>query len=91
MKWQPIELAPKYSRYSGREMLLRWGNEDGREYIAFGWWEDERYAKKPKPHWAGHPFGTRYSKNNEPTHFLIIEGPAAQAIKDQNYDTEIKQ
>lgn len=90
MEWKPIELAPKISQFDKVKMLLRWPDE-GREYISFGWWEEERYAKKPRPHWGGHPFGIRYSKNNEPSHFLIIEGPYAQAIAEQNFDTETQQ
>lgn len=60
--WQPIETAPK-----DREIWL-WFPTMLRGHMTVGRWEDDRYAKKPKPYWAGSVRGrVNEYRDNPPT------------------------
>lgn len=66
MKWQPIETAPK-----DRYILL---------YIEFlgvicGHWENDGYAKNPKPYWTNDLellFGKKGCRWLQPTHWMPL-------------------
>ena len=45
-QWQPIETAPK-----DRTIILFRPTASGPIRIAPGWYQDMKYAKKPKPYW----------------------------------------
>lgn len=67
MKWQTIDTAPKDRR------ILVWINRIG---TMTGWWDDERYAKVPKPHWKTHAAFvhgvSETRKNHQPTHWMEL-------------------
>lgn len=66
MEWQPIETAPKNCNvllYFPRHGAVR------------GSWNDGRYAQTPKPYWSHdreRMFGTRETRNNQPTHWMPL-------------------
>lgn len=65
--WQSIETAPKDGT---RILLLRPGREP-----CCGGWDDDRYAKKPLPHWTDDLawlWGRRDAKTRTPTHWMPL-------------------
>ena len=78
MEWQPIETAEaiKYPiegrSKSFRKKILLW--VDGTFYT--GNWNEEPFHVKPRPHWDfDHPFGKRWVRENQPTHWMEIIPP----------------
>ena len=67
--WRPIEWAPK-----DRDVdLLMPVEAFGERRMYPGKWDDDRYAKKPRPYW-GAPlvellWGVRFMRQHQPTHF----------------------
>lgn len=64
MSWQPIEAAPK----DGTRVLL-YCNSRG---IVCGEWNNDKYAKKPRPYWANDRerlFGVTETRADQPTHW----------------------
>lgn len=57
MTWTPIATAPKerWGKYGERTEFL--AVREGSKKVVIGWWEDDRYAKKPRPYWAGTDMG----------------------------------
>ena len=70
--WRPIDTAPK----DGMIQLNRDGVYD------VGHWDDDRYAKKPRPLWRGdlkHYRGPLWMRKNPPTHWMPLPAPPATA------------
>lgn len=73
MEWLPIETAPR----DGTEVLV-WFSEfyNGMQDIAQ--WDDDRYAKKPRPYWSGrglHIWGIKAYREGKPTHWMPLPPP----------------
>lgn len=65
--WQPIETAPKEAYY----LLLLANNR-----VEIGRWDDDRFAKKPKPFWAYSFLSSRrQQRENPPTHWMPLPTP----------------
>ena len=65
--WLPIETAPK----DGTCVLL-WV----RGYCEVGQWDNDKYAKRPKPFWnADGPWGRIGMRAIPPTHWMPIPDP----------------
>ena len=73
--WQPIETAPKNGTYV-RVWPPTWG-----EVSSCAQWDDDKYAKKPRPYWRRtDAIGTRDSRDNPPTHWKPVDAaPEEQA------------
>lgn len=71
--WQPIETAPK-----DRTVML-WVPDGVWSRATFGEWDDEKYARKPKPYWNTELRrwrGVIWQRAHQPTHWAPIpEGP----------------
>ena len=73
MAWQPIESAPK----DGTAVLVFPATWNSRP-ASFAVWDDDKYAKKPRPYWSrDDDLGRRtISRDNPPTHWMLMpEGP----------------
>ena len=63
--WQPMDTAPKEGSgqfgVSAQFLAVRKGSNR----VVIGWWDDDRYSKKPRPYWAGtdHSNGVAYMRN----------------------------
>lgn len=70
--WQPIETAPK----EHGEYVLLW--IPGKNRRAIGWWDRDRYSKRPRPFWIW-TIGSRHSisdcRANPPTHWQHLPMP----------------
>ncbi len=66
--WQPIETAPK----DGTTILL---NYSGMKAIRLGWWDDDRFAKKPHPFFAWPNCSKASARGNPPTHWMPLPEP----------------
>jgi hypothetical protein len=65
-EWQPIETAPKDRRI---RMFV-----DGEE--KHGRWDDDKYAKKPRPHWRWEGgYSITNVRTNQPTHWMPLPAP----------------
>lgn len=73
-EWQPIETAPK-----DRPVLVHPGLWAGRT-CSIATWNDDKYAKKPRPFWGRDDDMGRitYSRNAPPTHWMPLP-PAPEA------------
>ena len=74
-EWRPIDSAPKVpeaGQFSPPEILL-WPGPFGR--VATGYWNDDRYAKKPRPHWMFIGAGTLLGREASPTHWMPLPSP----------------
>lgn len=77
IEWKPIATAPKDR---GR-VLLWWPNTHSPLGMADrGHWEDERFSKRPRPHWfskgVADVLGVRWMRANQPTHWAeLLKGP----------------
>ena len=76
--WQPIETAPK----DGATVLV-WSPMFGGR-VFFGSWDENRYAKKPRPYWSFNDervWGTNRVRQEQPTYWMPLpsapEGGAA--------------
>ena len=79
MNWQPIETAPKDKR-----ILLCYPCR-----VVCGEWNDDRYARKPRPYW-GHDldrvFGLINARTVPPTHWMLIpDFPNAPEQRPEGY------
>lgn len=76
--WQPISTAPK----NRTRVLLYFPGTGG--CVVCGCWDDDRYAEKPRPYWThdrDRIFGTRHTRENQPTHWQPLpEPPEAAAM-----------
>ncbi len=73
MEWLPIESATKNGSY----ILLSYGGE--RPVV--GRWNDDRYARKPKPYWAtdtSRLTGTRFLRKNDQIAWMPLPNPPKQ-------------
>ncbi len=72
-KWQPIETAPKDKSLIlvYRPAALKWGQID------IATWDDDRYAKKPRPYWRSiiRIMGKLDMRAWEPTHWQPLPEP----------------
>jgi hypothetical protein len=67
VRWRPMGEAPR----DGTRVLLRLPND----YIACGAWNDDRYAKKPRPYWDAdntHYMGKTYARERPPTGWMPL-------------------
>jgi hypothetical protein len=70
MNWQPIETAPR----DGRRVLLCYPSGA----VECGRWNDDRYARKPRPFWEGDQrrlFGVGVYRAASPKHWMPIPEP----------------
>ena len=66
LPWQSMDSAPRDTW-----ILLRF--PDGS--CSMGKWDDDRYAKKPKPHWKYEKcylYGAKHEKQNQPDLWLDV-------------------
>ena len=73
MTWQPIETAPK----DGSRVLIWRGDTYSAEAVA-GYWDDDKYARNPRPYWTGHDHywrGKRWCREHAPTHWMTLPEP----------------
>lgn len=66
--WQPIETAPR----DGSRILV-WSARTGRTNVAK--WDDDSFAKHPKPYWELESYRTMDARQRQPTHWMPM--PAA--------------
>lgn len=68
--WQPIETAPR----DDRRILGYFPHHGNIERI---WWNDDRYAKKPRPFWNNSHDWSRTSdaRRKQPTHWMPFPEP----------------
>ena len=67
--WQAIETAPK----DGTKILLAC-----QEQITIGWWDTNKYAKKPRPYWSSihaYLYGRTWARANQPTAWQPLPQP----------------
>ena len=69
-EWQPIETAPK----DGTKVLL-FVDTGYEARIHPGKWNDDRYAKRPRPYWDYLYFQTMDSRDHQPTHWMPLPAP----------------
>ena len=61
--WLPIETAPK-----DKTMILLASSR-----VEIGNWDDDKYARKPKPYWNRYSaFGKTSERENNPTHWMPL-------------------
>lgn len=64
--WRPIESAPKDQK------ILVWA----RGYHWVAGWDDDRYAKKPRPFWDySNLWGKTGCRETPPTHWMPLPDP----------------
>jgi hypothetical protein len=71
--WLPIETAPK-----GRTRIQLWT----RGRAGYGYWEDDRYGRPPRPYWANENLalnGKLYMRAAQPTHWKPEPAPPEDA------------
>lgn len=75
MQWRPIETAPK----DRRVMLYRpTHNNAWLLTVSAGQYDDDRYAKKPRPYWGSdveRVWGVLACRDNPPTHWMPLPEP----------------
>lgn len=79
MTWQPIETAPK------DQVVLLWRpNAYGLAKCDIGNWDDDKYAKRPKPYWRSFLGCVRVSqmRNWYPTHWQPLPQLPTQPTKE---------
>lgn len=70
-EWQPIETAPKDGKY-----VLVWPGRCTGIACDIARWEDDKYAKSPRPFWARIGFSTKTGDRvNSPTHWQPLPPP----------------
>jgi len=74
--WQPIETAPR----DGSRMLLFFPppNEYFKTTVEVGRWNDDQYAKRPRPYFTGdmeRTFGVSRYRDYQPTHWMPLPAP----------------
>jgi len=77
MEWQPIETAPK----DGTSIILY---EPNRKKVQIGKWDNDRWAKKPRPYWAmvsGYSDKT-YERMFPPTHWQPLPPSPTESTPD---------
>jgi hypothetical protein len=70
--WHPISTAPK----DGRRVLLYIPSLQ--KYVAIGEWNDDRYARTPRPFWefeTGSCPRLLWMRKNQPSHWSELPGP----------------
>ena len=75
-QWMPIETAPK----DGTRILLYFPPQhpSWTRTIEGGFYEKDRFAKKPRPYWTGdgeRVYGVLHYRTNQPTHYQPIPAP----------------
>lgn len=66
-EWQPIETAPKHAK----RLLLYFPIYKG--FAVFGRWDDDKYAKTPRPYWTHdmvRGYGVHETRKHQPTHWM---------------------
>lgn len=73
--WRPIETAPKGAEGDiwSRPVIRLW---DGRRE-RHGYWDDDRFAKKPKPYWHYSDSIRAMDSRRAPTHWMPLFLPPA--------------
>lgn len=74
-RWLPIESAPR----DGSDVLL-WLPASGGALR--GCWDDDRYAKKPRPFWTNdcdRLWGRTHTREHQPTHWMPLPPPPVSA------------
>jgi hypothetical protein len=73
MKWQPIESAPKDQII----LLYRPGHRVSWQSVAPGKYNDDKYAKRPRPFWASWMLcsGKLDDRFYPPTHWMPMPNP----------------
>lgn len=72
-EWQPISTAPKDKR-----IILHCPKRGS----VFGRWQDDRYAKKPRPYWTNdleRTLSTLWTRDDQPTHWMPLPVPPREA------------
>lgn len=77
--WQPIETACGMKQreegdFRARNILAWMG---GRAVIAH--WDEDRYAKKPRPFWSADGEQITWSRARQPTHWMPIVEPGVES------------
>lgn len=77
-EWRTIDSAPK----TGESILVypaTWGGKNA----AIARWDDNKYAKKPRPFWKrDDDFGrVSYSRQTPPTHWMPLPDPPSDDQK----------
>jgi hypothetical protein len=75
MEWQPIELAPKDKII----LLYRPGHCVPWQSVAPGKYDDDKYAKRPRPFWVSWLLcsGKTDDRAYPPTHWIPMPNPPA--------------
>lgn len=77
MEWKTIDSAPR----DGSRILLYRPTARYGFNVVFGTYDDNRFAKKPRPYWK-HDWenigGVAESRENQPTHWAPIPPPPAK-------------
>lgn len=61
--WKPMDTAPK----DGTRILL------AGKRVEIGCWDDDRYAKNPKPYWRRYSvFGTQSERKDNPSKWMPL-------------------
>ena len=79
--WQPIDTAPH-----DQEKVLLWINDPRAPVVTLGQWDDDRYAKKPRPYWRTDDeriCGTLYRRANQPTYWQPLPAPPGATLTDE--------
>ena len=74
MKWQSIEAATK----NDKPKLLYFPTLFGNPVVSVGYWDDDKSAARPRPHWTAEVekvSGRREIVKHPPTMFCEIEMP----------------
>lgn len=77
--WRPIETAPK----DGSSILLFIPGFECRK-VYCGYWDDDRYAAKPKPYWSNDAerwLGKVSVRSNTPSHWMPFPDPPTDATE----------
>lgn len=72
--WLPIDTAPK----DGTHILLYRPSVGEWTKVSIGDWEDDKYAKKPRPYWSScyeRILGILWCRSNAPTHWMPLPIP----------------
>jgi hypothetical protein len=79
--WRSIDSAPK----DGARLLLVYVTSFGPR-VMVGRWDDDRYAKNPKPYWTGDAesiWGRAVARKSAPTHWMSLPQPPAAPTNQQ--------